>query len=579
VAGTVLPLPPGGGLGQDSSTKARCISVPALVKRRPNLLVLITDQQRYPRHWPGGAGFVRELMPADAELARTGLSFTRAFVNTCMCSPSRATLFTGLLPARHGVTLTLTAGDLQPDRRNLPWVLDRFGRGLVSPEVPRQRIARAFVRGLLRRGTSGGDEPELDPAIPNVARLLRDAGYRVALKGKWHLTRPLDAEAGWSEADAERIDRELGFGEWEPPDAGENVKPANFGGGNAGRSSEGWDEDYVRQVERFLAEAAEREEPFALVVSLVNPHDVLAYPASYADGGYTREEIPDLGVDLPPTTDEDLSAKPSAHALMKLGQLAYLGPLRGDRARLDYVNFYAYLHRLVDRKVARVLDALGDPAAPESLRSRTIVVRTSDHGEMGLAHGGLRQKMFNVYEETVHVPLVVSNPVLFPEPVETGALASLIDLAPTLATLAGAGRLPDAQGVDLAPVLAQHAARPLDGVAARPSVQDTIHFTYDDHQAGTAQANVPGQPNRVRCVLDGRWKYAIYFDPDGDAPTEHELYDLDRDPNEVRNLVDFRTGEPLDAGDAADRLRMGDLLAETMTRQGTEPPTAADNGT
>ena len=55
---------------------------------------------------------------------------------------------------------------------------------------------------------------------------------------------------------------------------------------------------------------------------------------------------------------------------------------------------------------------------------------------MGLAHGGMREKAYNAYEETIHVPLVVSNPKLFPSPVRTEALASLIDLMPTVATLA-----------------------------------------------------------------------------------------------------------------------------------------------
>ena len=68
-----------------------------------------------------------------------------------------------------------------------------------------------------------------------------------------------------------------------------------------------------------------------------------------------------------------------------------------------------------------------------------MIFRCADHGEMGLSHGGLRQKAFNAYEETIHVPLVVSNPVLFPRPAETDALASLVDLLPTIATIAGAG--------------------------------------------------------------------------------------------------------------------------------------------
>ena len=54
---------------------------------RPNFLILITDQQRYRRHWPDDPGWLRELAPNDAELARSGLSFRNAFCNTAMCSP------------------------------------------------------------------------------------------------------------------------------------------------------------------------------------------------------------------------------------------------------------------------------------------------------------------------------------------------------------------------------------------------------------------------------------------------------------------------------------------------------------
>ena len=63
---------------------------------RPNFLIVITDQQRAPRHWPDEPGWLDALMPADAELRRTGLSFTEATCNTCMCTPSRATLLTAV---------------------------------------------------------------------------------------------------------------------------------------------------------------------------------------------------------------------------------------------------------------------------------------------------------------------------------------------------------------------------------------------------------------------------------------------------------------------------------------------------
>ena len=548
--------------------------------RQPNIVLLITDQQRAPRHWPQDPGWLRALMPNEAELVRTGLSFTNAYCNTAMCSPSRSTLFTGLYPARHGVPLTLTAADLKPNLLNTPAVVSDLAGILRTPGAPRRRALERFIQGAIRPAT-GGDEPELDPTLPNLAHMMRSAGYEVVYKGKWHLTQPLEP-AGWSMRDSESIERDFGFAGWEPPDAGENTKAENFGGGNAGPYGAGWDEAYTRQVEDFLGRA-DLPEPFCLVASLVNPHDVLGYPSSYGPGGYSRTEFRDLGVDLPPTLEEDMTSKPSVHTLMRLGMTAYLGPLRSRREMLDYVSFYAHLHRVVDRQVGRLLSALGDPGSPDSLRSRTVIVRSSDHGEMGLSHGGLRQKAFNAYEETVRVPLVVSNPVLFPEPATTPALASLIDIVPTIAAITGAEAPAEAQGSDLTPVLARHskperaalrrAGASFDRVSKHPapadSVQELIHFTYDDHQAGTAMAEAPGQPNRVRCVLDGRRKYAEYLDPEGLEPPEYEMYDLERDPDERRNLVDVHSGEARSVEDRAQRSEMREQLSETMAEHGT----------
>jgi choline-sulfatase len=551
--------------------------VPAVAaRRRPNLLLIITDQQRAPMHWPDEPGWLRELTPADHEIARTGLSFTDAICSTCMCSPSRATMFTGLYPTQHGVTLTLTEAGARPDPKNAPATFATFAKTIRDGAAPRAKTARAFARGALRVGAGKGEETTLDPSTPNLARMLADAGYTVGFKGKWHLTKPVHGD--WSDADAELLARDFGFAEWEPPDAGENLDPEHFGGGNAGSSGLGFDEDFTRQAEAFLARA---REPWALILSLVNPHDVLGYPASYEQGGYRVEEFRDLPVPLPETLDEDLSNKPTPHSLMKLGQQSYLGPLPDRRAHLDYMSFYAYLHRVVDEKIGRVMAALGDPADALSLRSRTVVVRTSDHGEMGLTHGGLRQKMFNAYEETLRVPLVVSNPVLFPRAKETGVAAGLVDIVPTLTALLGLGSNGVA-GADLTPVLARHADAPdeaLDaagvdlGAAARhpeprDSVQDASVFVYEDHKAGTAFENVVPQPNRLRALRERRWKYAVYVDPGGEAPSQYELYDLENDPIERDNLLDRSTGAPLDARHEGERERLDASLHERMQAVG-----------
>src|SRR5262245_51353792 len=98
LAGIPLPAPQG----------ARTPPAPASLRPRPNILIILTDQERYPRHWP--AGWADTNLPNRKRLADKGLNFTSAFCNTCMCSPSRSTLFSGVYPAQHGVIYTLTSG-------------------------------------------------------------------------------------------------------------------------------------------------------------------------------------------------------------------------------------------------------------------------------------------------------------------------------------------------------------------------------------------------------------------------------------------------------------------------------------
>jgi choline-sulfatase len=118
------------------------------------------------------------------------------------------------------------------------------------------------------------------------------------------------------------------------------------------------------------------------------------------------------------------------------------------------------------------------------LLDKTLLIKTADHGEMGLAHGGLRQKNFNFYEESLRVPLVYSNPVLFPQPRATNALVSHVDFLPTLATIAGApaAARADWQGVDYSHLL--------DNPRSRKR-QHYVVFTYDDFQSGQEKGPYP----------------------------------------------------------------------------------------
>lgn len=106
------------------------------------------------------------------------------------------------------------------------------------------------------------------------------------------------------------------------------------------------------------------------------------------------------------------------------------------------------------------------------------------------------------------------------------------------------------------------------------TVQDAVHYTYDDHQAATASQNAPGQPNRIRGVRTATAKYAVYYDPSARTRPEYELYDLERDPLEVENLVDPRSGVARSMRARVLQEELSERLGRAMAEYRTTPITA-----
>ena len=477
--------------------------------RKPNLLIIMTDQQRTQQHFP--ADWSEKNLPSMNRLKKNGLSFDANFCNTCMCSPSRASFFTSTYPAEHGVKEVLnTAGEGGNDTYTM------------------QNILRANYQ--------------------NMAKILETAGYNVVYKGKWHMTKPVRYDQSqqqllWSDPDNEHLEHYWRFKGWNQPDAAATTISALGGGiyNNDGRYTDGLgggdsmdlpsrEISEARSAIRFL-QTYDGAKPFCLIVSLVNPHDIWAYPGTgevqtsnlpvWKEAGYKLEDFADMGIGLPATVNENLATKPLVQQSVITSLDEGLGALKSEQEQLAYVNFYAYLQTVVDKQITKVLDALDEGGWTED----TLIVRTSDHGEMGLAHGGLRQKMETAYEETIRIPLIFSNPKLYPKPLVTDSLASLVDVLPTLATIA---EVPDRdrwvfRGYDLVPILKNPKA----------SVQDNIHFTYDDVDASQPFK----KPNRIRTIRERDWKYSVYFDPDTGYAAQYEMYDLKNDPMETRNLA------------------------------------------
>jgi arylsulfatase A-like enzyme len=166
----------------------------------------------------------------------------------------------------------------------------------------------------------------------------------------------------------------------------------------------------------------------------------------------------------------------------------------------------------------------------ERLADNALIIRTSDHGEMGLSHGGMRQKAFVAYEEALRVPMVISNPKLFGSDdvnKSTYELATLIDIIPTMCDLIGITPPDDCRGTSLLPI-----------VEEGKSVQDEILFTFDDTKSGSS--TLPSSVktcNRMRTIRTKDYKFTYYFDALGSYETQYELYDLNNDPTEYTNLA------------------------------------------
>ena len=158
-----------------------------------------------------------------------------------------------------------------------------------------------------------------------------------------------------------------------------------------------------------------------------------------------------------------------------------------------------------------VLDTLEETG----LMDNTIILRFADHGEGGLSHG-LREKAYTVYEEMIHIPLIVHNPKLFPEPRTTDAFYDHLDLLPTILDLAGVAHPESyALGKSMVPVMGDPSH----------NVKSHTLFSFDD--VFFLPTDIPA--GHIRATREGDWTYAVYFSVEG-GKTEYELYNIKSDP-------------------------------------------------
>src|SRR4051812_42376091 len=152
-------------------------------------------------------------------------------------------------------------------------------------------------------------------------------------------------------------------------------------------------------------DAAAGDTPWLTVCSFLNPHDDSLFGVIALAHGlrYHPSQVPHL--DQAPTHEEDLSTKPLCQQSYVDNWSTILAPQPWNEIHL---KFYYQMQAEVGRQISRVLDALRDTEAHEN----TIVIFSCDHGDMHGAHGGMHEKWHVAYEEALHLPFIVSSPLL-----------------------------------------------------------------------------------------------------------------------------------------------------------------------
>ena len=386
---------------------------------QPDIVIVLTDEERAAPPYEGEAltAWRNQTLTGTRWFHEHGVSFERHYTGSLACVPSRPTLFTGQYPDLHGVTQTDGLGKMAGDTR-MRW---------------------------LRQGE-----------VPTLGNWFRAAGYDTHYDGKWHishaeLTDPVtgkglltndddgvvDPHAVQAYLDADPLGP-FGFSGWVGPE------PHGAALANSGLRRDpliadrvvAWLEDrYARRA----AGDAEAARPFLLVASFVNPHDIVLLPAWLRRSPISPSPLDPPSVPEAPTRHESLVDKPAAQVAFRQAYYSGYGPAPAvqrlyERNDQTYRDLYYRLHAEVDSSVDRVRRAVTEGGS-----SHAVLVRSSDHGELLGAHGGLHQKWFNLYDEATRVPFLIAR--IGEEATAPAVIrrtpTSHVDLVPTLLAVAG----------------------------------------------------------------------------------------------------------------------------------------------
>lgn len=469
--------------------------------QRPNILIITTDQQRTDSLSCYGSEFTDT--PHLDKLASQGVCLERAYCANPVCTPARASIFSGKYVSRHGawnVGMNIPEDEPMVSHR----LLDVGYRTHYIGKAHFQPFGSSPEKSIETRNNTDRYPDFCGPyyGFETIELALGHATYGIAGHyGEWVKSQVSD-ETFASFSKARRLSQ-TGFGggahDWDIP-----LKYHNSV----------WTAD--RTID-YLTHHNE-EQPFLLSVGFQDPHHPHCVPTEF-DARVNPDDVP-----LPDFVEGELDDKPPHFMEARCGELsksktrgkfamagqgggADFRKVSDDDARLGRAYYYNMV-KIIDEQMGRIMECLDTCGLSEN----TLVLFTTDHGELLGDHGLWMKGPFH-YEQLVRVPTLIRYPTAIPPGQRTQGLFSHVDVVPTVLAAAGLPIPSDTDGVDAMPMLS----------GSTESVRDSLLIECVDDPQGL----------RLKTIVTDTRKLTWYS-----GQTYGELYDLEVDPSERVNQWD-----------------------------------------
>lgn len=467
--------------------------------KRPNIILIITDQQRYDTI--AALGYPHLNTPHTDRLVKEGVAFEQCHVTAPSCGPSRASLFTGYFPHNSGA---LKNNDAWPrtwvqDLRDSGYYCVNIGKMHADPYNENHGFHERFV-------VENKQRRESELMWKKSPHIFEDEWDKALdLRGFDRPEKPFYKD--WPD-----VQERQGAYEWKLPD---DLHPDVFIGDLALRwiNKSPWAADQTKLMQWLDKDKRPplEDEPLFLEIGFPGPHPPFD-PIKRYTKEYMEKDLPML-----PVTQEEMDAQPETlHSFrerltQRFADSIAFDPNASEASRKLQRAYYLANVTMIDEQVGRIMDRLGETGLLEN----SVVIFTSDHGEC-LGDHGLVEK-WTMYDQSVRVPLVVWSPDRFEGNRKVSSLTQWFDIGPTVLELAG-----------LEPPTKMEAETLLPFLEKDPEAEER-EYVYSEHAKDLMLQDL----DHSLMIRSKKYKLIEYI-----GKGIGQLFDLEEDPDELNDVWD-----------------------------------------